>query len=91
MKGEMADMGKQFYISGLDMTAEGKPFGLMPQLMSIADSVVKFTAVCDECGEDAVYSFFKGRKDKDIVVGNHEYVPLCRSCWYRKMKEKEQL
>ena len=88
---EMADEGKKFHISGLDMTAEGKPFGPMPALMCIADVVIKYTAVCDECGDDAIYSFFKGKKDKDIVVGNHEYVPLCRACWIRKMKEKEKM
>ena len=87
---EMADLGKKFHISGLDMTAEGKPFGPMPDLMSYADRVIKYTAVCDGCGEDAIYSFFKGINNEDIVVGNSEYVPLCRDCWLKSMSEKEQ-
>lgn len=87
---EMADMGKKFHIAGLDMTAEGKPFNLMPQLLSIADHVEKYTAVCVDCGEDAIYSFYLSKKSNDILVGNNEYVPLCRTCWKNRMEEKEK-
>lgn len=87
---DMADNGKRFHIAGLDMTAEGKPFGLMPQVLSLADRVEKCTAVCADCGEDAIYSFFLGKKNADVVVGNNEYIPLCRSCWKKRMKMKEQ-
>lgn len=86
----MADDGKKFHIAGLDMTAEGKPFGLMPQLCCIADHVYKYTAVCADCGEDAIYSFFLGNKEKDIVVGNMEYIPLCREHWKKRTNQKEQ-
>lgn len=87
---DMANDGKKFHIAGLDMTAEGKPFGLMPEVLSIADRVEKYTAVCTDCGEDAIYSFFLGKKSKDVVVGNNEYIPLCRNCWKKRMKMKEQ-
>ncbi len=78
--------GKTIYASGLDLTAERKPFGHMPELFSIADSVVKFTAVCHDCDEDkAIYSYYLGKKDTDIVVGNTEYIPLCRSCMRKRL------
>jgi thymidine kinase len=45
-------------INGLDMDSDGKPFGLMPELMAIADSIQKIKAVCmfPGCGEDAEMS-----------------------------------
>ena len=88
---EMANNGKIFHISGLDMTDDGKPFGHMPELLAIADQVNKGVAVCNDCKqENAIYSFFLGKKDKDIVVGNKEYISLCRSCWKKRMEMKKK-
>ncbi len=86
----MAGEGKNFYITGLDMTAEGKPFALMRDLLCIADQVEKRKAICVDCKEEATNSFFLGRKSSDILVGNKEYVPLCRKCWCKRMKMKEE-
>lgn len=90
---DLADeKGKVFYISGLDMTAEKKPFGLMPQLLAIADNVEKFTSICHDCAEEnAIYSYFLGKKNTDIVVGNHEYIPLCRKCMQKRLKQDKAL
>lgn len=43
-------------VAGLDMTFRCEPFGIMPQLMAIADNVDKLKAVCHICGEDAKYT-----------------------------------
>ena len=88
---DLADeKGKVFHISGLDLTAERKPFGLMPQLLAIADSIEKHVAICHDCAEEnAIYSYFLGKKDTDIVVGNHEYIPLCRKCMHKRLKQDE--
>lgn len=87
---DMANVGKVFHISGLDMTAEGKPFGLMPELLAIADQVNKQVAVCNDCKqENATLSFFLGKKTEDVLVGDKEYIPLCRACWKKRMKMKE--
>ena len=81
------EKSKTFYISGLDMTAERKPFGPMPELVAIADDVQKFVAICHDCSlENAVYSYYLGKKDTDIVVGNTEYIPLCRNCMNKRLK-----
>lgn len=78
----MADNGKSFYISGLNLTAEKKPFGKMNDLLCIADNVNMLTAICSNCkNENAVYSFFKGDKNQEIVIGDEEYMPLCRHCY----------
>lgn len=82
---------KTLYISGLDMTAERKPFGHMPELLAIADVVQKFVAICHDCEEEnAIYSYFQGQKDTDIVVGNTEYIPLCANCYEKRMQEKNR-
>ena len=90
---DMANRGKKFFIAGLDKTAEGKPFGPMPELLAIADEVKKLTAVCVDCDKDdddgAVNSFFLGQKEEDIVIGNSEYIPLCRKHWLRRMETKQ--
>lgn len=88
---QMANEGKIFHIAGLDMTAEGKPFGHMPEICAIADQVEKKVAFCNDCKNyNATHSFFLGNKTKDIVVGNKEYIPLCRTCWNKRMKMKEK-
>ncbi len=87
---EMASEGKMFYISGLDMTAEGKPFAIMRDLLCIADIVEKRTAICIDCKHDATHSFFLGNKSEDVLVGDREYIPLCRECWSRRMNMKKK-
>ena len=84
---QMADeKDKVFFISGLDMTAEKKPFGHMPEILAVADHVEKCVAICNDCAEEnAVYSYFLGKKNTDIVVGNSEYIPLCRKCYTKRM------
>ena len=84
---QMADENdKVFFISGLDMTAEKKPFGHMPEILAVADHVEKCVAICNDCAEEnAVYSYFLGKKNTDIVVGNSEYIPLCRKCYTKRM------
>ena len=86
---DLADeKGKIFHISGLDLTAERKPFGHMPELLAIADHIEKFVAICYDCAEEnAIYSYFLGKKDTDIVLGNHEYIPLCRKCMQKRLKQ----
>ena len=83
---KMASDGKKFFISGLNLTAEKKPFGKMGDLMCIADNVELMTSICEICKSDnAIFSFFKGNKSGDIYIGDSEYIPVCRTC-YKKLK-----
>lgn len=67
------------FIAGLDMDFTGKPFGHMPALMAIATEVRKIHAVCVECGRTAAYSRRAKEAGADqIVVGDSEYVAVCR-------------
>lgn len=80
----MVSKGKKFYISGLTATSELKPFGKMGDLMCIADNINIMTSICEVCRNDnAVYNYYKGKKTTDIVLGDSEYLPVCRECYYK--------
>ena len=79
------DEGKKFYIAGLNLTSDRKPFGNMPQLLALADEVEYMTAICDNCkNPNAIYTYYKGKKD-DILIGDKEYKALCHKC-FKEMK-----
>ena len=84
---KMAASGKKFYISGLNLTAEKKPFGKMGDLMCLADNVQMMTSICEICkSENAIFSYFKGKKDTDVYIGDSEYIPVCRNCYNKLTK-----
>jgi len=86
----LAQKGKKFFISGLNLTAERKPFGKMGDLLCMSDNVQMLTAVCENCRNDnAIYTYYKGEnKTGDILVGDDCYMPVCRKC-YEKLVEQE--
>ncbi len=86
---KMAESGKKFYISGLNLTAEKKTFGKMGDLMCLADNVELMTSICEICKcESAIFSYFKGNKDNDIYIGDSEYIPVCRDCYNKLTNHK---
>ncbi|MBC7074159.1 thymidine kinase [Candidatus Parcubacteria bacterium] len=50
---ELLRQGKRVIIAGLDLTFKGEPFGPMPELLALADEVIKLTAICEICGNPA--------------------------------------
>lgn len=85
---KMAAAGKKFYIAGLNLTAEKKTFGKMGDLMCLADKVEVMTSICEVCkSENAIFSYFKGGKSQEIVIGDKEYVPVCRKCYEKLCKQ----
>lgn len=85
---KFVDAGKRVIVAGLDLDFRGQPFGCMPTLMAIADSVTKLNAVCMECGDDAHFTQRlidnKPAKFDDpiIMVGAQEcYQARCRNCF----------
>ena len=51
----LAVEGYEVIVSGLDTDFAGRPFGAMPILLALADSVAKLTAICTfpGCGQEA--------------------------------------
>jgi thymidine kinase len=78
----LANMGIRVIVAGLDMDYKGKPFGVIPELMAIADEVTKVHAICMRCGRLAQYSHRLSTSEKLVVLGEMDiYEPLCRSCY----------
>ncbi len=85
---ELAENGKRVVVSGLDMDYLGKPFGPIPQLLSIAEYVTKVHAICMRCGSLANYSHRTIHDDKLVVLGETDaYEPLCRKCFTAAQSE----
>ena len=78
----LAARGTRVIVAGLDMDYLGKPFGPMPQLMSIAEYVTKVHAICMKCGNLANHSHRTVANNERIMLGEKDsYIPLCRSCF----------
>ncbi len=81
----LANKGLRVIIAGLDMDFRGNPFGPVPSLMAIAESVTKLHAVCSGCGESAHYSHRKVNNEEQFMLGEKDlYKPLCRVCFFKE-------
>lgn len=88
---KMANEGKKFYIAGLNLTSEKKVFGKMGDLMCIADNVELMTSICEVCkSEEAIFTYCKNHKNTDIMVGDVQYIPVCRECYNKLMSEQNE-
>lgn len=56
-------------LAGLDTTFTGDPFAPIPDLMAIADEVIKLSAMCMQCGAPAVNTQRLGSNQALVVVG----------------------
>lgn len=87
----LADEGKRVIIAGLDMDFQRRPFGPMPELMSIADSISKVHAICTECGRPALYSYRLSDNEAQFMLGElGDYRPLCRGCFMHRQSHRNQ-
>ena len=83
---KLANSGIRVIIAGLDMDFLGKPFGIMPELLAIAEHITKVHAICIDCSTIANHSFRMTDDKNQIQIGEkEEYKPLCRECFSRKM------
>ncbi|AKL86712.1 thymidine kinase [Bacillus atrophaeus] len=81
----LADKGYRVIAAGLDMDFRGEPFGVVPDLMAMAETVTKLQAVCSVCGSPAsrTQRLINGKPasydDPIILVGASEsYEARCR-------------
>jgi thymidine kinase len=78
----LANRGVRVIVAGLDMDYRGLPFGPMPELMAIAESITKVHAVCVVCGNPALYSYRLVPDKSTVLLGEKEsYEPRCRACF----------
>ncbi len=78
---ELADQGRRVIIAGLDQDYLGRPFPPMPDLMAIAEEVMKVRAVCNVCGGTASRSQRLLKEGATVLVGGADtYEARCRAC-----------
>ena len=81
---KLANQNKRVIVSGLDKDFQGKPFGIMPNILSEAEYISKLNAICNVCGD---YAFFTKRISNDkeqILLGElDKYEANCRNCFYK--------
>lgn len=83
-----ANQGKIVVVAALDATFERKvraanqPFGRVCELVAIAETVQKLSAVCLSCSEWAYFTLKLdgSRKDVTDIGGIEKYHPVCRAC-----------
>ena len=82
---QLANSGYRVILAGLDQDFRGEPFGPMPALLALAESVTKLQAVCAVCGSPAsrTQRLIDGQpaayNEPIILVGASEaYEPRCR-------------
>ncbi|MBL7715101.1 MAG: thymidine kinase [Bdellovibrionales bacterium] len=82
---KLAYRGIRVVVAGLDLDFMGQPFGPMPKLLAVSESVTKLQAVCMVCGGPATRSqrlSAAGNKATDqVLVGAKDfYEARCRFC-----------
>ncbi len=91
---ELIALGKRVIVAGLDTTFAAEPFGPVPNLMAISDTVTKLSAVCMVCGAAAIHTQRLGQSQELVVVGAAGlYEARCRAHFRPFMDEhaSEQL
>lgn len=84
----LINTGHRVICAGLDLDFRGVPFGSIPTLLAIADTITKLSSICTPCGNDAHFSqrLINGSpakfNDPIIMVGAQEaYQARCRTCF----------
>ena len=87
---DLANKGKTILIAGLDLDYRAQPFGPMPQLMAIAETVTKLHAVCVVCGKDACRTQRISNSRELIDIGaSDRYEARCRTHFEPPTFQKE--
>lgn len=87
---ELVRIGHRVILAGLDTTFTGEPFAPMPELLAIADEVIKLSAVCMQCGAPAVHTQRLGSSQSLVLVGAAGvYEARCRAC-FRPWTDEQQ-
>jgi thymidine kinase len=87
----MGDMGKRVIIAGLDTDYLGRPFHPMPELLAVADEIVKVLAICMQCGNPAKHTQRLIASEELVVVGAAGmYEARCRRCFEPNLSKLEK-
>lgn len=88
----LAAMGKQVVVAGLDTDYLRRPFEPIPTLCDRAEYVTKMLAVCHRCGGAGMYTQRIVRSDDLVVLGAQDaYEARCRMCYDPTEPEQPEL
>ncbi|ONI41585.1 thymidine kinase [Candidatus Epulonipiscium fishelsonii] len=84
----IVNQGKRVICAGLDKNFKGEGFGVVPELLALADNVTKLSSICMVCGNEATYTQRliddkpASYNDPIILIGaSDSYEPRCRKCY----------
>jgi len=78
----MANLGKVVIVAALDATYQRVGFGNILNLVPLAESVIKLTAVCMICFQDASYTQRTSQETAlEVIGGSDKYIAVCRGCY----------
>lgn len=85
----LIDLGKTVYATGLTLTDRRLPMLQIPNILCYVDELIVLRGDCDNCGGIGIgkYTFYNGKKDSTILIGDEHYMCLCPKC-YRELSEK---
>jgi thymidine kinase len=95
--GLLADRGARVIVAGTDMDFRGEPFGSIPRILTLAETVDKLHAICVRCGHPATRNqrLVDGEpapaEAPTIQVGGAEsYEARCRRCHEVPSPQRQQ-
>lgn len=79
----LVDEGRKVVVAGLDRNCWGEPFGPVPEIERMADTVTHLVARCACCGAPATYTqrIAPLPANARMVGGPESYEPRCRRCF----------
>ena len=81
---EMANLGKVVIVAALDGSYQRTAFGDILNLIPLAESVIKLTAVCMSCYREASFTKRIGsEKQLEVIGGAEKYMAVCRRCYVK--------
>ena len=87
----LADLGRRVIVAWLDLDYQGNPFGPMPRLLAMAESVTKLTAICTVCGDVACRTERTTGGTSQVEVGSYgQYEARCRRCWTTPQERNDE-
>jgi len=71
--------GISIVVASIDLSASCMPFAEVAAMLPFATKVIKCTAVCTTCGDNAPYTHrkFQNKNDEIVVGGSELYEPSC--------------
>ena len=74
--------GKVVIVAALDGDFARHPFGRIPHIIPLAESVTKLTAVCSRCGNNAAFTQrMTSEKSVEVIGSFGTYIAVCRGCY----------